>query len=53
MYMLTLMSIECCNESKVRNVQLEHRDRASVVSYKGILVGGVIRTQASQGYNRS
>ena len=49
--MLTLMSIEVCDESKVSYIQLEHCDRSSVVSYKGVLVGGVIRTQASQGDN--
>ena len=48
---LALMSID--DESKVRNVQFEHSDRASIVGHKGILVGGVIRTQVSQGYNRS
>ena len=48
---LTLMSIECCDESKVGHVQLEHSDCSSIVSHKGILVGGVICTQVSQGYN--
>lgn len=52
-FTLTLMSVECCDESKVSYVKLEHSDCSSVVRYKGVLVGGVIREQASQGHTQS
>ena len=47
LYRITLVSLECRDESKIGDIQLEYGDCATIVCYKAVHVGGVIRTQVS------